>query len=201
MKKLKDVWEAIFLLFVIGAIFSSYGAGKAAKASKLSWTKFLIAVLVGVLLIKVGCSVYENSLPVQDCVPATLHRVFPERSYEEIVKLCKTERTGTELTNLVSVWKSLSTNELTPVYSVFPTIKAKEEGIQFDHPYLWIGEYDGGNHCALVKFSSTDVKMSHSQFLEGSTNYYLVGFDYKSFFEKTFIIYSSEELKKSIRLY
>jgi len=145
---------------------------------------------------------YEHTHPYQDCVPDTLKRVFPQYSTKELRVICKTERDGTPLTNIMSAWTKLSTNKLIINYSVFPSIPIdSNEGVDFTVPYMWVGTWKTSGHCALVWFGETNVLVSSSQYQPGTTNYVINVMDYYEFFERTLMLFKAKELDASIRMY
>lgn len=196
MKKRSNIFEMLTWLVILAALVPAFGS----RSKRFKWSKCIIAILVIALLCRIGYTIYDNTHPYQNCIPATMHRVFPSHSIKEIGMLCDTKRDGTYLDEIPLAWAKLSTNFVYAVYSAFPTIKSTDEELSFTHPYLWVGNYDKGAHCALVTFTQTNVIMSHSQFIPGTTNYYKVTMDYETFFKKTYVVYTSKDLNENVRM-
>lgn len=199
MKKLFSSIGGVFgILFILACLVS---ACTPKKAKRLILKRSVIGLLVIGLAWQIGTSVYDYYHPYNDCVPATLHRIFPERSLSELNKLCKLEREGSNLTNVLAAWSVISTNGLELQYSAVEDVKVENSGkIAFGIPYLWIGKFNTNWHCALVSFTETNAIFSHSQFYPGTTNYYVTEMEYYDFFERTLLLYRAKELNETIRM-
>lgn len=198
MKSIRKFFEGIGVLLILAAIVSSYGM--TSKKKTVRWSTVIICIFIVAFLARIGYTAFQNRIPDQDCIPATVQRVFPSHSLREMVRLMNTDKDGSTMADLEAAWPRLSTNQLYIVYSGTPQIKAIDEKIQHNHPYLWIGLGEDKLHCALVKFGETNVVVSNSQFLSGTTNYYTVSMDYDTFYSNTMAIYNSKDLSEGIRL-
>lgn len=164
--------------------------------------KFYIIMTIKIItLILFGYIIYTEFKDddINDCVPATLQRIFPTYSLNQLEAICKTDENGTSMDNMVSAWKLLTTNKLTVIYSHSAGDETNE--IQFNVPYLWLGNFQDSDHCALIEFTSTNVLISNSQYYNNTTNYYIVSMDYNTFISNTFKVYFSSELNSNIRFY
>lgn len=197
MKKIRKYFDLVWVFLILLVIFI-IGAGdkKKRKPLKSYWKVAVACLLVGVILGQAMWTVYDLKHPYNDCIPATVQRVFPNHSITDLRTIFHTERKGTVLTNIFPGWSKLSTNELTIVFSAIEEIPSDNKHIlQFGVPYIWTGFYDETNgHCCLAFFSKTNVVLSHSQFIPGTTNYYTVIMSYPEFFEKTILIFTSIDL-------
>ena len=132
--------------------------------SKRTENVILIAVVIGFVIF---LSFFTHKSHERDCIPHTLHRIFPNVSLDDIYDDCHTTDEGTTLTNMFLAWKKLTTNNLYASYSLIKeiSIDTNNNKIQFDYPYLWIGNaFNDTNkfagHCCLVKINETNV-ISH----------------------------------------
>lgn len=137
----------------------------------------------------------------QDCVPTTFCRIFPSVDYTSMCKLCHTSSDGTIMLDAINSYPKLSTNKLECVYSRIKTIPSKDQTIDTNKPYLWIGTVNDGYHCALIKFQETNVMVSNSNtFIKGTTNYYVFYYDYPTFFKNTYCLFTSKDINSNIRM-
>lgn len=199
MKKLfnyiGDKIGTLLLFFLIVGMFEP-----PKKVKRFKWRY----VLIFIALLFLGWQIVttKKDLEYNDCVPATLQRVFPTYSLQELRSLCQTITAGTALSNVFSSWEYLSTNALEVHYSAAADYVAiTNSAVRFDIPYLWIGIYQSNGHCALIRFTPTNVLFSHSQFYEGTTNYYVTDMNYYDFFDRTLLILHANEINESIRFY
>lgn len=194
MKKIRKYFDWIWVFLILLVIFACDTGNKKKKSH---WKIALLSVLlIGIILGQAIWTVYDLKHPYNDCIPATIQRVFPNHSIAEMRAIFHTERRGTVLTNIFSGWAKLSTNELTIVFSAVEDVPSDNTHIlQFGVPYIWTGFFDGTNgHCCLAFFSKTNVVLSHSQIIPGTTNYYTVTMSYPDMFEKTLLIFTSKDL-------
>lgn len=194
MKKLKDSFELVFVIIILLFAFRGF-TEKKKKRSKLR-TFSIILSLVGLLWL--GYTIYDVSHPYADCAPATMSRIFPEYNVKQMRAICKTEREGTVVQDLLDGWKKVSTNELSIAYSHEELVEGKSKQVRFglDKTYMWFGILQNGGHCALVQFNPEAVTISNSDYLPGTTNYYLVTMTYDEFFDKTYVVLEAPELDK-----
>lgn len=194
MKSIKNFFETLFVLFLFMALFAKE------KTSRRTW---LIWGTVGIFCCwQLGEMVYDAKYPYQDCVPATLQRIFPQYTLKQMRYLCQTERDGTYVTNLVRAMYTISTNDLEIIYNKQDVIDGTTNNTSFlvYKPYLWVGTFtNGAGHCALIKFYPTNAVLSNSQFVQGTTNYYLTSLSYDEFFEVTDVVFDSKDIKDDIR--
>jgi hypothetical protein len=203
MKNRNKFFDFLGLLLILALLVPSMAAP---KRKWFTWKRAIIAICVGLLAWQIVDTIVEQNsdpkeMPPGACVPATLHRIFPDTSLRKIMRLCSYNEQGTFMTNVPVAWRALSTNALVKKYDVFSTdTNGVDMTLMFGKPYLWIGNYEGAGHCALVSFSETNVLMSHSQCYTNTTNYFVVEMDYRMFFGTTWIILDAPELNKSIRM-
>lgn len=193
MKKLRDSIGLLIILLVAASLFSAN-----TKEKRSVWKYIVIPILC---IIFGGVVLHTLLVTPNDCAPQTLQRVFPSHSFSEIKRICRTDSTGTTYVNLTNAWNKLSTNQLIVTYSSLTNIPVmEEEHVNFDHPYIWLGSFQGGGHCALIKFTPTNVLFSHSEFVPGTTNYYKTSMDYSNFFVRTYVILKAKDLNENIRM-
>lgn len=159
----------------------------------------IIGIILVVISTIVYCNFYCKNKPINDCVPATLIRVIPNKTLSEMTTICKTGRYGTTIEQFMAAWTNISTNALKIEYSVITNYPINtDEEIQFDYPYIWIGNIKNIDHkyyyhCCLIRFDSNTVTLSHSQYYPNSTNYYCTTLSYKDFLSNTIIVASAPE--------
>ena len=193
MKKVKGFFELIFAVVLLVFIFGSFSGEKPRKRSKKK--------LVGIFLILfglgwLGYNVWDHYNPVQDCVPATLQRVFPQYDQGKMRQICYTQREGTLIADFFFAWEELSTNKLEVVYSASSIPADGNLEFDLDKNYLWLGMLRQGGHCALIQFRTNGVVISNSQLIPGTTNYFLLKAPSDTkFFASTWFILDAPELK------
>lgn len=140
---------------------------------------------------------WATESPDNTCVPATLHRIFPDISFRELTRRCNLRENGVYINDMENAWRKLSTNDLVIVYDIYQLEAGDTTNthlIDFNKSYLWAGIFDGVGHVALIQYSSNMVTFSHSQFYEGTTNYYLTNVDLTNFYRNTLRIYTAPEI-------
>jgi hypothetical protein len=112
-------------------------------------------------------------------------------SSEKFRHLLGTTSSGTYGIDISKTW-----NKLYPNHPLILILSAAGEpymdtnySIEFEKPYLWVGKHEQGNHCALMFFNTNGIDLSHSQFIEGTTNYYLEHKTYSWMLTKSYYIY------------
>jgi hypothetical protein len=195
MKKIKESFELVFVIIILLFAFQGFTERKK-KRSKLKLLSITLT-LVGVLWL--GYNIYDATHPFLDCAPATMSRVFPEYNVKQMRTICKTDRTGTIVQDLLDGWKKVSTNELAIVYSHEELAEGKSKQVRFglNKTYMWFGILQKSGHCALVQFAPDEVTISNSEFLTGTTNYFLVSMTYEDFFNKTYFVCEAPELSNA----
>ena len=199
---MKKFFESLGWLLLLCLIVPAF-AGKTAQKSRFKWRYIPLIICLFFLGWQMMDSYRDcqNSIPDHGYMPATLHRIFPNKTVRQLMKVCDTTPVGTPLANLYPAWEKLSTNKLVVEYSALPDYPCgNESALKFNTPYLWVGIWESG-HIALVSFETNGVTFSHSQFYDGTTNYVVTEMDWPTFFEKTYVVFSSPELtNKPIRL-
>jgi hypothetical protein len=193
MKKIKDSFELVFLVIFLLFAFQGFTEKKKKKFSKLKLCS-IILTFIGILWL--GYTIYDAKHPFADCAPATMSRIFPEYNVKQMRAICKTERDGTIVQDLMDGWKKVSTNDLNIVYRHEEIVEGKSKQLRFglDKTYMWFGILQSGGHCALIKFTPEEVTISNSDYLPGTTNYFLVSMTYEEFFDKTYFVLEAPEL-------
>jgi hypothetical protein len=137
-----------------------------------------IITLITLCLLLVSCKTEDQG----QCVPDTMARlsqlspITHSTSAKRFAKLLKTTSSGTLLTDIDVAWDSTYTNHL-----LIPILAQQGDHmyadpdyqIQFGIPYLWVGKHEQGNHCALLYIGPNKIILSHSQFVPGTTNYFV----------------------------
>jgi hypothetical protein len=171
----------------------------------------IIALIISPLLPRHTIPHIHHNL-VNDCVPATIHRIFPTRSEDELCDLLNTDTNGTAVSELLIHWKELTTNQLIVLYAVneqsyrslqeFPSVTIdKNFKLNINTPYLWFGEVCNPNdmnhhyyHCALLFFTETNIVLSNSQFYPNTTNYYNFEMNLTDVLKNTFLLMTSKDM-------
>lgn len=197
MKKIRDFFASILVIFLLASVFSAN-----TRKKRSIWKYLVIPVLCVILLYEISGTIYTFVNGSNDCVPQTLQRIFPGHSLKELKALCDTKSDGTTFRGLTNAWHKLSTNELIVTYSTLTNIPdtSEKEHISMVNPYIWIGQFQGGGHCALIKFTPTNVLFSHSEYYPGTTNYYNTEMEYTNFFKRTYLIFKAKELNETIKM-
>jgi hypothetical protein len=156
-------------------------------------------ILIFICLLIAGCAYFYSQV---DCAPATLQRMFPNKSILEMYKLCNTDLHGSPFESITNAYYALSTNKLELIYPIKNT--NNEMIVYFDKNYLWFGmvknEGKYWGHTAIIRFTETNVLMSNSQYLPDTTNYYVMKRSYEEFMTNTFYIYETKDLD-GVRFY
>ena len=97
-------------------------------------------------------------------------------SSKEFAKLLHTDKNGTWSSEIEKVWDRLYPDH--PLAMVIEYRDGVLHGdsaflVEFGHPNLWIGHHEQGDHCCLMYIRPHDLVLSHSQFISGTTSYFM----------------------------
>lgn len=199
--KPKKFFESFFVFLALMLVFGGGWTYLNAK-KKSPWKKWVIILTILIVGLIVGKAIYEKKHPVQDCVPATLQRIFPTYTSKQLREMCQTQREGTTMAGMLRAWNKITTNKLYALFNIEDVDYNKTNKVTFQmgKPYLWAGEFQQGGHCALVVFTPTNAILSNSEFMPKTTNYYQFEMTYKEFFHATLVVLTSKAIPDNIRL-
>lgn len=136
-----------------------------------------------------------------NCLPETFRALelalgLKPHSVKAWAELCQTDEEGTLLKEALTVWDKTTQKPLVCIYSIIPDIKADEQPLRLDVPYLWVGfppaelVPEGGKpepHVALVYFTKNNARIEHN--LNGDSHIEVIH-NSENLFKRTFLIYS-----------